>query len=52
MEVARWGELSQGLAQQIFDLKHNSEALKMKNKELLDILRQQNIYVKSSDSYI
>lgn len=49
-EVAKWAEMSQGLGQQIRDLKKEKEAVEIRNLELIGILRDHNIFYVSKKS--
>ena len=43
-EVANWAEMAQTLTQQIMNLKQENSILEKKNKNLTQILRDNNIY--------
>ena len=43
-EIANWAEMSQGLTQQMMLLKQDNSQLEKKNRELMQILKQNNIY--------
>lgn len=43
-EIANWAEMSQALGQQIASLKYDKEIMERKNKQLINILREHNIY--------
>ena len=43
-EVASWAEMAQTLSQQVLALKQDRERIDRRNKDLIDTLRQHNIY--------
>jgi hypothetical protein len=43
-EVAKWAEISQSLTQQVLYLKQEKEKTDRKNINLINILRENNIY--------
>jgi hypothetical protein len=43
-EVAKWAEISQSLTQQVLYLKQEKDQMERKNSNLINILRENNIY--------
>lgn len=43
-EVANWAEMAQGLGQQVASLKHERDKLEVMNRQLVNLLREHNIY--------
>ena len=48
-EVAKWAEVSQKLAQQVGQLKQEKERVERQNRELINVMRENNIYYVITD---